>query len=145
MEDYNAAKQVDWTLKAQLINVIAQQLAGATIYYSKQDKFSAFKAMKSIRMLIVPNLTTEEANEFKLMEKQLDNFYQSERKIFETYSSGFNKIPLDDPMFNFAAKEYLSNLNNATYEQYHEAVMVSLAKYGYLLGTKEDESIVGFD
>lgn len=138
MADGEGVQKSDWNLAQAFVLTVADQITSATLSYGRGDIERSFYHMKSIRMLVVFKLTTEEIKHFEKLEENVSRLLRVENQLRIAQS---NRQPLNKKM----VREFLELRRNYSYDQYHGEVTGMLSKYGFLVGVKEDETSIGDD
>lgn len=121
----NTSEKVSWNLSQGIINEISYLLQGASRYYISGNISKALFYLQSVRMRISSNLTKEEIEGLREIEKEFMI------NINKTITKGFEKTDKQ--------REGFVNVC-ITYTKYNDLVMSYLGKYGYLIPPKEDNT-----
>ena len=124
-------EEVAWNLSQAIIDQIGLLISSFVKNYKVYDYEKAFRDMKSIRLIIVANLNTNERTDTKSKEKSLD-FLLSQRS-FASNKDGFDNTK----QIEFSKKNGKDLIKNL--DDYVELLMDLLKKYGYLIPVKEDK------
>ena len=120
------AFKASWNLAQQLINNIGELLSASALENAKNEFAQSMSYLKSIRFLIVADLTL---NEISALDKIEYGFFLAWTK---SRPSGFNETDPKEIMVAYKLHKEYANL-----------LMVALKHYGYLIPPKKDKSAMG--
>ncbi len=147
-EGYEKVEKVDWNLKAEIGKQISELLQQVSISTIKGEFPLAFQHLKAIKLLFIFKLNGDERKKLRILEGLIEQripYYIMNINLQKQKRYYGNNPKVNSDEIKMLKEKLIKYPLQQIFYKYQIMIMDKMSLYGFLMGTKEDETEVGYD